>query len=40
VEGIKYLTPEKSMSMRRSCEKRAKIFGLEEFKKKLKNLLN
>ena len=35
IESIKTLTPEKCLSMRKNCEKRAKDFSLEEFGKKI-----
>lgn len=40
IEGIYYLSKEKCMEMRSDCEKRAKEFGLEEFEKKLKELIS
>lgn len=39
IDAVKYLTREKCLSMRDNCEKRAKDFSLEEFEKKLKNLI-
>jgi len=37
VNAVKYLTPEKCISMRYECEYRAKDFSLEKFEEKLKN---
>lgn len=38
-KAINFLTKEKCLEMRQNCENRAKDFSLEEFEKKLKNLL-
>jgi len=35
IKWVKYLTPEKSLSMRIDCEKRAKYFSLENFEKEI-----
>lgn len=39
IDAVNKLTPEKCLDMRENCEKRASEFGLEEFKKQLKNLI-
>jgi glycosyltransferase involved in cell wall biosynthesis len=35
VSGIEFLTPKKSLEMRKDCEKRARDFSFKEFEKKL-----
>lgn len=39
IEALKYLTPEKCLEMRESCEKRARDFSLESFEKQLKEYI-
>lgn len=39
VEAVKFLTPQKCLEMRKDCEDRAKYFSLDEFSKKLKELV-
>lgn len=39
IEAVKYLTPEKCLEMRADCEARARDFSLENFEKKLNEIL-
>jgi hypothetical protein len=39
VKAVEFMTPEKSLEMRKSCEIQVKKFSLEEFEEKLKNLI-
>ena len=40
IEAIKFMTPEKCLSMREACEKRARDFSYKEFERNLKEFVN
>lgn len=40
IDAVNYLTPEKCLTMRAECEKRAKSFSYEEFEKQINNHVN
>jgi len=39
IHAVQEMTPERALSLRKACEKRARDFSLEKFEKELKNYI-